>query len=51
VGGQSAGNYVHHHWLFSLIPYVPAMIGMSLLARWMREDSRAESVELKESVA
>jgi exosortase len=37
AAGQEAGNYVHKHWLFSLIPYVPAMIGMSFLARWLRE--------------
>ena len=36
AAGQEAGNYVHKHWLFSLIPYLPAMIGMSLLARWLR---------------
>jgi exosortase len=52
IGGQSAGNYVHHHWLFSLIPYLPAMVGMSLLARWLREDN-AEPLtpEMKESLA
>lgn len=42
IAGQSAGNFVHNHWLFSLIPYLPAMIGMSLLARWMREDEPNE---------
>ena len=36
AAGQEAGNYVHKHWFFSLIPYIPAMIGMSLLARWLR---------------
>lgn len=36
AAGQEAGSYVHKHWFFSLIPYFPAMIGMSLLARWMR---------------
>lgn len=38
--GQAAGNYVHKHPLFSLIPYVPAMVGMSLMARWLRKDPR-----------
>jgi exosortase len=36
AAGQEAGSYVHKHWFFSLIPYFPAMIGMSLLAKWMR---------------
>ena len=39
AAGQAAGNYVHNHWFFSLIPYLPAMIGMSLLARVLRENS------------
>lgn len=36
--GQPAGNYVHEHWLFSLVPYLPAMIGLALLTRWLDED-------------
>ena len=45
AAGQEAGNYVHKHWFFSLIPYFPAMVGMSLIARWLREDrSKAGSV-------
>jgi len=51
TGRQSAGDYVHQHWLFSLIPYFPAMIGMSLLARWMREEEPEPTPVLKESVA
>jgi exosortase len=47
IAGQSAGNFVHHHWLFSLIPYLPAMIGMSLLARWLREDEPKKASEAK----
>jgi exosortase len=38
--GQSAGNYVHEHWLFSLVPYVPAMLGLAFLTRWLDEDNR-----------
>lgn len=32
-----AGNYVHENTWFSLIPYVPAIIGLLLLGRWLEE--------------
>jgi exosortase len=35
--GQSGGNYVHENFFFSLIPYVPAILGVILLAHWLRE--------------
>jgi len=35
--GQSTGNYVHEHWLFSLVPYIPVMIGLVLMGRWLRD--------------
>jgi exosortase len=28
MGGQSAGNYVHESSLFSLVPYIPAIVGL-----------------------
>ena len=34
--GEQAGMIVHDHWLLSLLPYVPAMIGLILLA-WLLE--------------
>lgn len=37
--GQSAGNFVHENAFFSLVPYVPAIIGVMLLGRWLREPS------------
>jgi exosortase len=36
--GQKAGNYVHESWWMSLLPYVPAIAGVVLLGRWLRED-------------
>jgi len=36
VSGQAAGNYVHESAIFSLLPYVPAVIGMMLLGRWLK---------------
>jgi exosortase len=35
IGGQEAGNYVHHSSIFSLVPYIPAIVGLLLVGRWM----------------
>ena len=35
---QAMGNYVHEHTIFKLVPYIPAFVGMTLLARWLREE-------------
>ena len=37
IGGQEWGNYVHESSIFSLVPYVPAIIGLLLIGRWMEE--------------
>lgn len=34
--GPAAGNYVHSSDWISLVPYVPAFIGVLLAARWLR---------------
>jgi exosortase len=42
IGGQKWGNYVHEggpKGLLSLIPYIPAFIGLMLLGHWLRERS------------
>lgn len=36
--GQNAGNAVHTSSIFSLLPYVPALVGVLALAHWLRED-------------
>ncbi len=36
--GQATGDYVHEHWLFSLVPYIPVMIGLVLMGRWLRDE-------------
>jgi len=45
-GGQEAGNYIHESSLFSLVPYVPAMIGLlvagRLLEKWRDLDASVE---------
>jgi len=35
--GQSAGNYVHESAWFSLLPYLPVMVGLMLLGHWLRK--------------
>ena len=37
LGGQEAGNYVHESTLISLVPYVPAIIGLLWVGRWMEK--------------
>ncbi|MGB7748503.1 MAG: exosortase/archaeosortase family protein [Verrucomicrobiia bacterium] len=37
LNGQEAGNYVHESSLFSLVPYVPAIIGLMLAGRLMEK--------------
>ncbi|MSU59321.1 MAG: exosortase/archaeosortase family protein [Pedosphaera sp.] len=36
-GGQSAGNRAHESAFWSLLPYVPAIIGLMLLGRWLEK--------------
>jgi exosortase/archaeosortase family protein len=45
LGGQEAGNYIHESSLFSLVPYVPAIIGLLVVGRLMekRRDSDASA--------
>jgi exosortase/archaeosortase family protein len=45
-GGQSAGNYVHEGGplgIISLVPYLPAILGLLLVGRWL------ENRELRKS--
>jgi exosortase len=37
IGGQEWGNYVHESSIFSLIPYIPAIIGLLVIGRWMEK--------------
>jgi exosortase len=43
--GQAAGNYVHESSIFSLVPYLPAIIGLLLLGRWMEEQTNPDKKE------
>lgn len=45
-GGQSAGNYVHEGGplgIISLVPYVPAIIGLLLVGRWLENRETKKS--------
>lgn len=35
--GQEAGNWVHDNSIMSLLPYVPAFLGLGALGSWLRE--------------
>jgi exosortase len=37
VGGQKTGDFVHENWFFSLMPYVPAIVGVMLIGYWLRD--------------
>ena len=37
LGGQEAGNYIHESSIFSLIPYLPAIIGLLVMGRLMEK--------------
>lgn len=34
-GGQKWGNYIHESPVFSLVPYIPAIVGLLLIGRWL----------------
>lgn len=41
IWGQRTGNFVHENFLFSLIPYVPALLGVIWLGGWLGEKRHA----------
>jgi exosortase len=36
-GGQDSGNFVHDNTFFSMIPYVPAIIGVMWIGHWLEK--------------
>ncbi len=46
ISGQSAGNFVHENFFFSLVPYVPAIVGVMVLGHWLREPSLGPATAL-----
>jgi len=45
--GQKAGDFVHTNIFTSLLPYLPAGVGLLLLGRWLREDRTTSSPSAK----
>jgi exosortase len=46
VGGQDVGNYVHEGGpggVISLMPYIPAFLGLMALSNWLKEPTAPES--------
>jgi exosortase len=37
MGGQAWGDYVHESTLISLVPYLPAFLGLLFIGRWLEE--------------
>jgi len=37
MGGQEWGNYVHESTLISLVPYLPAFLGVLFVGRWLEK--------------
>jgi exosortase/archaeosortase family protein len=44
IGGQKLGNTVHDSTVFSLLPYIPAILGLILLGRLLHEKSQTSPV-------
>ncbi len=40
--GQKAGNWVHDNSLLSLLPYVPAFLGLGALGSWLKKKKPGE---------
>ena len=45
--GQPAGNYVHENFLFSLLPYVPPIVGLMALGHWLEKRAERSPAVLK----
>lgn len=45
--GQSAGNYVHEDALISMLPYIPAFLGMMYIGRWLEKIGSDKPVPTK----
>ncbi len=42
MGGQAWGNYIHESSIFSLVPYLPAFIGVFWVGNWMERRGQPE---------
>lgn len=44
-GGQSAGNYIHDSGFFSILPYIPAIIGVMYIGRLLEKSGAPETAD------
>lgn len=44
--GQNGGNFVHNNEYLNAVPYVPAILGLILLGRWLQEPEVEPSISL-----
>jgi len=49
--GQDTGNRVHDSWLFGMLPYVPAFLGIVLMEQWLRKSPRIGPTGLDPKIA
>jgi exosortase len=47
--GEDKGLFVHDNFVLSLLPYIPAVLGLLLLGKWLRERARSPHVNLTPS--
>jgi exosortase/archaeosortase family protein len=47
--GQNAGNYVHESAFFSMLPYIPAFIGMMYIGQWLEKVGTAPTTSRTEA--
>jgi exosortase len=45
IWGQGAGNWAHESTIISLLPYIPAFLGLMGLAHWLGEDPPSKNAE------
>ena len=45
LGGQRAGDYVHESTLISMVPYVPAIVGLLWVGHWMEKRWKRDEQE------
>jgi len=45
MGGQKWGDFVHENWFFSIVPYLPAIVGLLLVGCWMEKHEARKKKE------
>jgi exosortase/archaeosortase family protein len=49
-GGQKLGNSIHDSSVFSMLPYIPAILGLIFLGRLLHEKSQRMEMEQRAEV-